>query len=66
MKGLECDDAQCIYSNQAEIKDRECTATKARIIGGKCVTKCHKEELNGLMTKYKGGRCDQRIKGMLK
>jgi hypothetical protein len=66
MKGLGCNNAKCIYSNKAPIKQRECTATNAMILDGKCVTKCYQAEINNLMTKFKGGYKDQRVTGMLK
>jgi hypothetical protein len=66
MKGLGCDNAKCIYSNKAEIKQRECTANKVILLDGKCVTKCYQTDINGLMTKFKGGRKDCHITRTLK
>ena len=66
MKGLECDNAKCIYSHKLSAKQSECTAAKVIFQGGKCVTKCYRTEINDLMVKFKGGRNDQRVTGMLK
>jgi hypothetical protein len=66
MKGLGCDNTKCIYSNKAEIKYREYTTTKAMILNGKCVIKCYQTDINSLMIKFRGGRNNQRITGMLK
>jgi|GEM_PF-2891366 len=61
MKGLWCNDLKCIYPKQGE-----CTAAKVVRINGQCVTRCCKDDINGLMTKFKGGRKDNRISGVLK
>ena len=61
MKDLGCNDLKCIYPKQGE-----CTAARVVIDKGKCVTRCCKDDLNGLMTKFKGGRKDNRVSGVLR
>jgi len=61
VEGLGCNDRKCIYSKQ-----KGCTATKVMYLDGRCVTKCSESDINGLMTKFKGGRKDNRVSGVLR
>lgn len=54
MEGLECNDFRCIYYK----KKKGCTATKVFFLDHKCATRCCKDAINNLMTKFKGGRKD--------
>lgn len=54
MEGLKCNDFGCIYYK----KEMDCTAAKVTRLNGKCVTRCSKDDIKGLMTKFKGGRKD--------
>ena len=61
MKGLICNDFKCIYS-----KLKECNAANVSIVNHKCVTMCSTDDLNNLMTQFKGGRADNRVTRMLR